>query len=351
MKILCYTDVHWCQNGSVISSMGEKYSTRLENLIKSVNWAEETATKNNADMIVCCGDFFDRSNLNDMEITAWKEVKWARMPHYVLVGNHDSSVNDLSTSSTNILSSINNIRVISKHEYLNVNGTEIDFIPYVNEEHPKIIEFIKEPDKKKSFIDAPITKRIVFSHNDIAGIRYGKYMSTNGFELDDISSNCNLFLNGHLHNSMFLDDKETILNIGNLTGLNFSEDAFKYKHYAVLVDTETLELSFFVNPYAFNFYRVDIDNERDISVLDRFDDNAVVAIRCVDTLSDKVSEYVRNHRFVSSRITTYSNSVVNENVNEVELKSSDYKRQFETFIVEKMGNDDIVHSELSEVLK
>ena len=176
-------------------------------------------------------------------------------------------------------------------------------------------------------------------------------MSTNGFELDDISSNCNLFLNGHLHNSMFLDDKETILNIGNLTGLNFSEDAFKYKHYAVLVDTETLELSFFVNPYAFNFYRVDIDNERDISVLDRLDDNAVVAIRCVDTLSDKVSEYVRNHRFVSSRITTYSNSVVNENVNEMELKSSDYKRQFETFIVEKMGNDDIVHSELSEVLK
>ena len=40
MKILCVGDVHWSQNSSILRSRGEYYSTRLQNLIASVNWRD-----------------------------------------------------------------------------------------------------------------------------------------------------------------------------------------------------------------------------------------------------------------------------------------------------------------------
>lgn len=75
MKILLYTDVHVSEFSSIIRSMGEKYSTRLENLIASINWAEKIATENNCDEIICLGDFFDKPELNSSELTAMKEIK------------------------------------------------------------------------------------------------------------------------------------------------------------------------------------------------------------------------------------------------------------------------------------
>ena len=42
MKIGVVGDVHWCAYSSILRSRGNKYSIRIENLIKSVNWAEES---------------------------------------------------------------------------------------------------------------------------------------------------------------------------------------------------------------------------------------------------------------------------------------------------------------------
>ena len=46
MKICCFGDTHWSEYSSILRSMGEKYSTRLENLIKSVNWVFDIALEN-----------------------------------------------------------------------------------------------------------------------------------------------------------------------------------------------------------------------------------------------------------------------------------------------------------------
>ena len=60
---------------------------------------------------------------------------------------------------------------------------------------------------------------IILSHNDIKGIQYGAYTSVDGFDINDISSSCALFINGHLHNhSQFCRNG---LNLGNLTGQKF----------------------------------------------------------------------------------------------------------------------------------
>ena len=45
MRALIYSDVHISQDSSILKSLGGKYSTRLEYIIKSLNWAEELAEK------------------------------------------------------------------------------------------------------------------------------------------------------------------------------------------------------------------------------------------------------------------------------------------------------------------
>lgn len=37
MKILLYTDNHFCEKSSIINKYGEKYTYRLENQLKSIN--------------------------------------------------------------------------------------------------------------------------------------------------------------------------------------------------------------------------------------------------------------------------------------------------------------------------
>ena len=50
MKILLYTDNHFCTNSSIINSRGENYSPRLTNQIESLNWVEQLAIKENCNM-------------------------------------------------------------------------------------------------------------------------------------------------------------------------------------------------------------------------------------------------------------------------------------------------------------
>jgi len=40
MRIGIVGDIHYCMNSSLIRLRGEKYSLRIENCIKSINWAE-----------------------------------------------------------------------------------------------------------------------------------------------------------------------------------------------------------------------------------------------------------------------------------------------------------------------
>ena len=54
----------------------------------------------------------------------------------------------------------------------------------------------------------------------------------------------------------FLNNKETILNLGNLTGQNFGEDAFKYNHSACILDTNNLKLTFMRILWLLIFYKI-----------------------------------------------------------------------------------------------
>lgn len=281
MKLCIYADNHFSQYSSILRSRGEKYSKRLENQIQSINWVEKLAEKEKCNYIICLGDFFDKQSLNAEEITALKEIEWCSSIHHIfLVGNHESQTNDLSFNTSNLFNLLPHSEVISVPSKIEYIDFEICFLPYETETKP--LNDIFGQYKKK---------RLVLSHNNLCGIEYGGYISKDGLNLADIDANCDLFLNGHLHNLSWVSRK--ILNVGNLTGQNFSEDATIYQHNAIILDISELSdrticLYEEENPYAFNFYKINYGDKV------KFKPNAVVMCKCTTENADEARKLFLN---------------------------------------------------------
>lgn len=342
MKVLIYSDVHFSQDSSIVRSMGEKYSTRLEYLVKSLNWAEELAEKEHCEAVFNLGDMFDKPTLNAMELTALKDIKWADMLHFILVGNHDSNINSLEYSSSEVLAKIPNFYIISKVSHLLLSNTLFWFLPYITDQDRKPLSTYLD------YKDPRTKNTVILSHNDIKGIQLGKYVSQEGFDTEDISKNCDLFLNGHLHNSSWVNQK--ILNVGNLSGQTFNEDSFKYLHCAYILDVDTLDITVYENPYALNFYKIEM-NEKHSSY--DLKNNAVLMIRCERKSYDGLKQNLeaRKDNIVASKVIVYDENIVNNIENTIKIEKVDYLKTFTDFIVDKLGNSDIINSEINEICK
>ena len=221
MRLLIYADPHWSTTSSIIRSRGEKYSRRLEGLIKTMQWIENLAVEENCSSIVCLGDFFDTATLNSEEISALHEIAWSNKYHYFIVGNHEIGKYDLSLNSVNALGLADKFDIIDRPAEIPIwkKDTAVICVPY-------ILDKDRKPLKEYLLQACPhIDDRehvIVFSHNDIKGVQMGRFISTSGFELSEIKDNCSLFVNGHLHNGC--EVAPGVINLGNITGQNFVVD-------------------------------------------------------------------------------------------------------------------------------
>lgn len=344
MRILVYTDNHFCQNSSIVRGRGKVYSDRLENQISTINWVEETAYKNNCSLIINAGDFFDSSALNSEEISALREIKWNNAAwHYFLVGNHDASNKSLSFSSTNLFSLCPNVDVIDKVSIVGDSDFAILFIPYITQSN--LDEDIKIDDLLGGNVILK-EKTLLISHNDLKGVQFGNFISKSGLLIEDIESHCDLCINGHLHNGEWVTRK--ILNLGNITGQNFSEDATKYGHQCIVVDTNDMSYNFITNPYAFNFYKIDLSDGK--SKIPELLDNAVVTIKCKQedavVIKKKVEE---NPRIIYSRLVVVSGERENTLDESIEMFSVNHVDKFKTFIESVLGKEALVEEELQMI--
>lgn len=342
MRFLIYSDVHFCETSSIVRSNGEKYSTRLENLIRSINWAEEQAIVNSCDEIICLGDFFNKPDLNSREITALQEIKWANYKHTFLVGNHDASDRSLAYNSVNALQN-NGFDIVYEPILRHCGKFNVLFLPYISESDRQPLNFYSELLKEPLY---------VMSHNDIKGLQYGSFLSTEGFEINDIEDNCKLFLNGHLHNGdMFCKNG---INIGNLTGQNFSEDASKYDHCVAILDTSNNTLAFIENPYALNFYKLDYTQINDSNYHFEIKENSVLSIKC---RLDQV-DYIRSALSCCKSVVEARVTVIPDIISDAELEfrianyaSVDHKQKFIEFCSKQFEMSDILKQELQEICK
>jgi len=342
MKILFYTDPHFCERYSIIDKQGKKYTVRLENLIDSVNWVEGLARVKDCQYIICAGDFFDKPQLTDQELTALQEIHWAPCDHFFLVGNHESEENDLHFSSAKALEGEN--RFIIYAPVLSEEGDfELAFLPYIPESNRKPITEYFPP-----LGDKP---RILVSHNDLLGIQMGPVVSKAGFSPKEIESICTCCINGHLHNGQKITNR--VLNLGNLTGKDFGEDAEKYPHRVLIFDTDTMKIEFVENPNAFNFYKFEINDSADIKKLEKIKYNAALFIKCKDTLIPELRaklEELKN-KIVATRVITVRELVSTEaTLNAADL-TMDYLTKFYEVCKEKLENTKILEEELTEILK
>ena len=342
MKLLIYTDPHFCEKYSIIDKQGKKYTLRLENQIESINWVENLAEEKGCQYIICAGDFFDKAQLTDQELTALQDIHWAPLcAHYFLVGNHESEENDLHFNSAKALEGKDRF-IISEPKLFKEEGFELAFLPYIPESNRKPIT--------EYFPPLTETLRILISHNDLMGIQMGPVVSKSGFEPKELESICTCCINGHLHNGQKITDR--VLNLGNLTGKDFGEDAEKYPHRVLIFDTDTMKVEFIENPFAFNFYRLEINEEKDIKKLANLKNNAVLSIKCKDTLIHNLkAELEQLTKVVASRIITVRDVTSTETTLNAADLSMDHLAKFYEVCKEKIENTKILEEELAEILK
>ena len=351
MKIGIIGDLHWCQYSSIIRKRGEKYSLRLENCIHSVNWAEELTSQLGCEFNVYMGDFFDRADLNSEEISALKEIKWNNLDKYFLVGNHEIGSSNLQINSTKLFELFDNylftsdytkpFHVIDSPYNIGVglpNECEIIILPYILENNRKSI---------KEYFNSKAFKKILLMHNDLKGVQLGKIKSTQGFSIEEIEENFDLCINGHLHNGGKISKR--IINVGNLTGQNFSEDAHRYDHVIFILDTDTLNIDVYENPYAFNFYKEDWADG--IPFNNIFKDNAVITVQTIDENYEEVKQFINNNKnIIESRILIKPNIEENQDINYEDL-SIDHYKEFENYILSHIDASEITKEEISYILQ
>lgn len=349
MNVCIYTDPHWSQNSSIVRSRGTKYSTRLENLIQSINWVEQLAWDTGSECVICCGDFFDASILNAEEVSALQEIRWAPLSHLFLTGNHETNVSSLEYSTSDLFKLCPNSCVIKTPQQYFIENTTVEFC---------FLPYVLERDRKKisDYFGPQTSNRVMFSHNDIKDVQYGSFLSTEGFEVTDIEQNCNLYFNGHIHHCCNVTPK--ILNVGNLTGQNFTEDATKYEHCAVVLDTETLTYKLYKNPYALHFYKLDLSEYSSIEniteELSKLSVNAVatisvsesMAIQAREVLENLKKDHIQEYRLLIKRTTTDVVSDESYSFNEV-----DHLKQFEKYILTTFEHSNVLKEELQAIMK
>ena len=332
MKIGIIGDIHFSEYSSILRSRGDTFSVRLENCIESINWAEQLTA--DCDLVVYLGDFFDKSFLNAEELTALTKINWNNIEHKFLVGNHEMGINSLVYSSAHIFQ-CSGFEIIDTPCMENCGNVELCYLPYILGD---------EKDELASYFPgySEVVPRVIFSHNDIAGIQMGQFISKSGFSIEEIEANCDLFLNGHLHNGMPITNK--IVNVGNLTGQNFSEDGFKYSHNAFILDTDTMQYDVIRNPYAINFYK--LESLQNIASVQ----NAVVTVKVKAEEAQAAKEALdANPAVIVSRLIVDHAATEKRTTQELTVNHLD---EFSKFVLEQFKDSDeldLVKEELNYI--
>lgn len=359
-KILIYTDNHFCTNSSIVRKRGKKYSLRLENQLKTMNWLIQTAKENDCGTLICLGDFFDSSSLSSEEIACLSELNFEGLDAHFIVGNHEMGSSSLEFSSAHSFLINQSCTVYTKPSIIGMGNTLLYILPYQLESCRlnSVMDYFPN-------INAPEMKyKVLLTHNDISGVQMGKFISKEGFKKEDLSCNFNLVLNGHLHNRNWVS--ENILNVGNITGQNFTEDAFNYGHYCEILDCDNHSLTHILNPHAFNFYKLDFTGKNNnIDYINRVCaqlDNAIISAK----VYEKDIEYMRNRldpEFAISDIVEKNPNVIQcrfiierttddcQSVDSITTLQLNHLQEFQEYILQTMGNSSDIITELQEVLR
>lgn len=282
MKIGLYADPHFSQNSGVLVGREGIYTKRLSNLVKSFKWMNKFFKEQGCSEIVCLGDLTDRPDLTAEEITALSEC--GIEDHTLIVGNHCRSDKSGEVSTLSLFK-----KSFFSPTVWEIGCSRILILPY-NSTVSDLNSFGK--------VD------IILSHNDLKGYDFGNHISTEGYDIQDILDNCQLFVNGHLHNGGWLIENR-IVNLGQLTGINFSSCGGQWEPSVGIYDTETKTLTIHENPEALRFKKVEKSTLTSLkNYIESLSDNPhVVQVKVPEKISSSARKLLNQYdKVVASRI-------------------------------------------------
>ena len=305
-KLGIYADAHFSLNSSVVVGSKNSLSGRLTYLVESFEWMYKLFQQHGVETIIDLGDLADSYNLRAEEITAISKALSANpgIGEIHILGNHERLSKSGKINSVEFLSNIPDHWLITDVSQEDVCGVDVTFIPY------GIYEDGCFDDLKKT--------SIAFSHIDIFGADTGGWSLKSGLSPDYIAKRFKLTLNGHIHNGSWVI-KDKILNVGSISGQNFSSKILNWKPSVVILDTETLNVEFFENPYALNFYTQSFQTVSDVVkfVNGLKGERNVLQVKVPLSISDDVKEVLgKSDAVLASRL--------NINVDSRELDGIDH---------------------------
>ena len=221
MKVLHSSDLH----------LNSKYPERFEALEKIILAAE----KENVDLVLIAGDFFDSSREANKLRPALRE-KLSSLPFKILVipGNHDYSV------YTSDLNFGNDIKILQKkpYEIVEIEGLKVIAVPYANQDFNDLVfDLKKEIDTDKVNIllihcslDVPFLNESGFGDE-----KRQLYLPVNSKVLAEIGFD--YVLAGHFHSQYtesIISDKTVFIYSGSPVSITRKETG---KRRACIIDT------------------------------------------------------------------------------------------------------------------
>lgn len=248
-EVLVFSDIHIAPHKRSID--------RLHDCLKTLHWVFETAVARKIKYIVFAGDLFqDRQHIDVMTYHLTFQLMHDQIVKHdlkvwLLLGNHDLWYFDKwDISSVSPFSAIPGVTVVDKPSSIQVNGSEIDFLPYTQDPFDHLTQLRKSAAERKG-------KKILFGHLAVNGAKLNIVHGTRSdviiehdnemipVDVESFHGWDHVFL-GHYHGAQNLS--KAVEYIGSPLQLTFGE-AFQTKHIIIL-DLKTGKKEYVLNEFS-----------------------------------------------------------------------------------------------------
>ena len=244
-KILLFSDIHIAAH--------KNSSKRLQHCLDALKWVFETAINHNIKSIIFLGDLFqDREKIQVLPYQKTYEILAQycggddpQIKSFFLVGNHDMWFSDFTGISSVIpFGALKGIDIISQCSTLNIEGINIDFLPYTLNA-PKSLEHFNKTTSPvlcgHIAIDGAQLNTVYKTYADVSVEYDGEMVKVNS----EVFQPWKKVYLGHYHGAQIINNIEYV---GSPLQINFSET--NQEKHLIILDTETMEQEYVINDFS-----------------------------------------------------------------------------------------------------
>jgi energy-coupling factor transporter ATP-binding protein EcfA2/DNA repair exonuclease SbcCD nuclease subunit len=293
MRYLIWSDLHAYPH-TVYSRPTERgLTTHIEDLFKTGDWLEELMLDHAPDAMVFLGDYFHAFGQIDMQslqvLKVWERLHYIAgdmdIPAVALVGNHDyydtyANIHSLPTAP----------QVIDTPRVLEFGEDRVLLLPYCNDP-AEITRQVREAGEHS----------LVFAHIPLLGAEFATGATEQAGIDSSVFTEASILVNGHYHMPDEYDTGDDLIVVmaGTVIASSFNDIERDIRHGALILDSDTGEITRFENPHSALFNKFEIYTENALHTMqdetDADADRRVVRVKTVPEYRDLIEQNMRPH--------------------------------------------------------